>query len=69
MFKVVPEFPVTQMFEVLLKIQRFSEENIARLQMAALSTSHRLSRFQIVLTKRLFFALSEIEFEFGCYSS
>ena len=42
-------------------------KNIARLQNAAQSTSHRLSRCQVVLTKRLFKVLSDIdlsEFEF-----
>ena len=37
------------------------EENIAGSQKAAQSTSHRLSRSQVVLTKRLFKVLSELE--------
>ena len=39
-----------------------TKQNIARLQKAALSTSHRLMRCQIILTKRIFKVMSEIEF-------
>ena len=49
------------------KTKKFTVKNIVRSQKAAQSASHRLLRCQVVLTKRLFHVLSEIElsaFEF-----
>ena len=40
----------------------FIKENIARSQKASPSTSHQLSRRQVVLTKRVIWVLSEIKF-------